>query len=235
MTINDSLKLILQQRDGGPVYAETNLNRFIVEPWNTITAVLFLFVAVYWFLKIRQDLKSHRFLFAMDILLAIGGVGGSIYHAFRMSRVFILMDWMPIMVIMFAMSFYFFIRSTGKWWPSIVLFLGIMIINGLSFSYFRRNMENMNLAISISYTLMGIATIVPLVYNLIKTKMHKSLFFFLSLGSLLIAITSRSLDEYVNLSIGTHFLWHIFGAVGTFFIFYYLYYTDLHYLKKTKL
>ncbi|GAB4305123.1 MAG: hypothetical protein Kow0068_26490 [Marinilabiliales bacterium] len=234
MINNDSLRIILQNRDGGPVYAETNLDRFIVEPWNTITALLFLIVAIFWFLKIRKEIKSHRFLFAMNILLTIGGIGGSIYHAFRMSRVFILMDWMPIMFIMFALSFYFFIRSTGKWWPPIILFLGVMTINGLSFSYFKRNMANMNLAISISYTLMGIAAIVPLIFNLIKTKMYKAGYFFITLISLLIAIISRSMDEYINISIGTHFLWHIFGAVGTFFIFYYLYFNQLYYLKLKK-
>ncbi|MFH2142763.1 MAG: hypothetical protein ABIJ97_10090 [Bacteroidota bacterium] len=221
MLQHDSLEVIAHLRDGGPVYAETDFDRFIVEPWSTITAFLFVGISTYWFLRLRNSYSQHKFLVYVLILLSIGGIGGIIYHAFRISRVFILMDWMPIMIIAFSMTIYFFIRATGKWWPALVLFGVVFGLNGLNFKFIPHNMS-----ISISYSMMGIAAIVPIVLMLRKSKLYKAKFFFIAIVFLVLAVLSRILDKYVSFPMGTHFLWHVFGAIGTFLIINYVYHID---------
>ena len=109
-----TILLQIRLRDGGMAYTETDLGRIIVEPWNFATALPFLFLAIYWMFNIRREIKSHGFLFAMLILLMIGGIGGSVYHGFRWHQAFLMMDWMPIMLITFSASVYFFIKAWGK-------------------------------------------------------------------------------------------------------------------------
>src|SRR5262245_28804955 len=75
--------------DGGPVYVETerNLDRVgtgaVVEPWNAASALLFLVVVVVWLVRLRGRYRKHPFLTCCLPLLAAGGVGGVVYHAFR--------------------------------------------------------------------------------------------------------------------------------------------------------
>ena len=39
--------------DRGPIYLETLMGRFPVEPWNTFSNLLFLALIVFWFLRVR--------------------------------------------------------------------------------------------------------------------------------------------------------------------------------------
>lgn len=223
MLQHDSLEIIAHQRDGGPVYTETDFNQAIVEPWSTVTAFLFLAVSLYWFIRLRNSFRQHKFLLYVLILLSVGGVGGIIYHALRISRVFILMDWMPIMIIAFSLTIYFFVRSTGKFWPALVLFAVVFCLNGLNFKFIPHNHS-----ISISYSMMGIAAIIPIILMLRKSKMFMAKYFFSGIICLIIAVLSRILDRYIPLPMGTHFLWHVFGAAGTFLIIHYVYFIDIY-------
>ena len=40
--------------DNGPIYVETLMGRFPVEPWNTYSNLLFLALIVFWFLQKLQ-------------------------------------------------------------------------------------------------------------------------------------------------------------------------------------
>jgi hemolysin III len=68
--------------DGGPLYTETNFDHFIREPFNATTAVLYLFLAIYWIIQIQKNknLQSRFLMFALPVL-AIGGIGGTLFHA----------------------------------------------------------------------------------------------------------------------------------------------------------
>ena len=37
--------------DGGPIYAETGGDGFLVEPWNSLTSLLMLIPVIYWLIK----------------------------------------------------------------------------------------------------------------------------------------------------------------------------------------
>ncbi|MEL7532174.1 MAG: hypothetical protein AAFN10_12730, partial [Bacteroidota bacterium] len=111
-------------RDNGPIYTETNLDQLIVEPWNAASAIIFVFIALYWLVRLKNQIRQHIFLYVSSWILLIGGVGGFLYHAFRVSEVFLTMDWVPIAILSLAGSGFFFYQFTGKTWAGIIWLIG---------------------------------------------------------------------------------------------------------------
>ena len=52
----DKLPIDAELPDGGPIYWETNLNEWIVEPYNALSAIPFIAIALYWLIKVRGGL-----------------------------------------------------------------------------------------------------------------------------------------------------------------------------------
>ena len=67
--------------DHGLIYKETILGRLPVEPWNTASNLVFLFVVIYWSLKVYPYAKDHLFLAYSLPILFIGYIGGTVYHS----------------------------------------------------------------------------------------------------------------------------------------------------------
>jgi hypothetical protein len=84
--------------DGGMLYKETDMAQFFPEPLNAVTAVFFLALAIFWTIKLRGHFKENPFLTYCLVLLYIGAIGGTVYHSFRQWPVFIMMDWLPIIL-----------------------------------------------------------------------------------------------------------------------------------------
>ncbi|MCB0360512.1 MAG: hypothetical protein KDD44_12775, partial [Bdellovibrionales bacterium] len=78
--------------DGGPIYAETELSRLVVEPWSTVSNFALLLVLAFFIDRMRRAMRYPPFLVVLLILLASSFVGGTIYHATRSSRVWLLLD-----------------------------------------------------------------------------------------------------------------------------------------------
>ena len=108
--------------DGGPLYRETNLNAFIAEPWNAGSSVVFILIAFYLIWKTQRIKTLPLLLKIAPVILLIGGIGGTLYHAFRVSSFFLFLDVAPIYTLVFGVACAFWIRWTGK--P--VLLLGIL-------------------------------------------------------------------------------------------------------------
>jgi hypothetical protein len=214
--------LILQEvlRDGGQRYTETDLSRLIVEPWNGASAVFFLLIVGYWALKLRGKYRQHLFLSINLPILAVGGIGGTIYHAFRMSEVFLVMDWLPIMILCLAASVYFFMRVLPHWGWAVSI-VGFALISQVLM--FRYQLLPMELAINVNYAMMGGLILVPTALLLWKTRFYAGRWVATALGAFLIAITCRALDYQALLPMGTHFLWHVFGAVACHSMFQYVF------------
>jgi hemolysin III len=210
-------------RDGGHAYTETNLDRLVVEPWNFVTAALFVAVAVFWFFKIRKEIPRFGFLFAMLILLLIGGVGGTIYHGFRWHRAFLMMDWMPIMIITFSASVYFFIKAWGKWWPPAILLVLFFVLQGLLFN----SGLPIQTAINLNYASMAVVVLVPIGWYLVKTGFANGYLVGLALLAFGTALFFRWADKLAWFPMGTHFLWHVFGLVAVHLMLLFLYRTRL--------
>ncbi|MHC4562905.1 MAG: hypothetical protein ACYS8X_09055, partial [Planctomycetota bacterium] len=108
---------VVRSRDHGPIYAETNFDRVIVEPVNAVTTLLFVVVAVYWFVRLRGQYRRHWFVTGALPVLFIGAVGGTVYHAFRCNHIWLLLDWVPIAVLCVATGVFMWAKLLKRYWP----------------------------------------------------------------------------------------------------------------------
>lgn len=120
--------------DGGSLYTETNLQHLFPEPLNALTSCFFLAIAVYWTFKLWNDHKSHPFLTYCLILLYIGGIGGTTYHAFRKWPPFIMMDWLPIMLLCVSAGVYF-LAHLLRWY-----YAALLVLTYVLFQFFFRHL-----------------------------------------------------------------------------------------------
>ena len=110
--------------DSGPIYKETLEGGFPVEPWNTASNLIFLFILIYWSLKVYPMASRHLFLAWSLPVLLIGYIGGTMFHGTRSHEAWLLMDWVPIMVLCMAAVVHFIFKITRRWMQR----LGILIL-----------------------------------------------------------------------------------------------------------
>lgn len=208
--------------DGGMLYKETDMAQFFPEPLNAITALLFLALAIFWTIKMKSNFKEYPFLTYCLVLLYIGAIGGTIYDSFRQWPVFIMMDWMPIMLLCLSAGFYFVTQSTRWYYAVVMVLVYLMLMLGL------RNwilVDNPSLFINVNYAIMASFVLFSVVSYLIYTQWKAGKWVGFALLSFALALTFRIVDKLEWLSFGTHFLWHTFGAAATFCMFNYIYLT----------
>ncbi|WP_113660790.1 hypothetical protein [Pedobacter nanyangensis] len=209
--------------DGGMLYTETNMAQLFPEPLNAITSGFFLAIALYWTVKMMGKFKSNPFLTYCLVLLYIGGIGGTVYHALRQWSVFIMMDWMPIMLLCVSAGVYFLAQSS-RWYYAVLMVLGYV---GLQFCIRNWiNPGNIHLFVNLNYALMASLVLLPVLKYLVYTNWKAGKWVAYALLSFALALTFRIADKWAWLSVGTHFLWHSFGAVATFCMFNYIYLTQ---------
>lgn len=207
--------------DGGLMYRETNLHHFFPEPLNMISSALFLIPAFYWLIKLKGFSRQYAFLSTCAWLLLIGCIGGTVYHGLRRWPVFIMMDWMPIAILCLMASVYFWIKFSGRTWVgfiALILFVGIVISMRQLFPR-----HDLQLMISLNYSVMVLMIVLPLILLLRKMRWHNGWLVLGALLSFIVAIGFRVDDKYTSLVIGTHFLWHTFGAIATTLMFLFIY------------
>lgn len=202
--------------DGGPVYLETDLNHLIAEPWNAVSAAIFIGIAGYWVYKLRGQFLRFPFLSLSLLLLGIGGVGGTLYHAFRQSETFLLMDWLPILLICVATSAYFVRKAAGKWWPILAIYGIALLLEYLNIEY-----VGLPMGVNVSYGIMAGMVILPTLWVLIRTRFQHAYLVALAFVSFVAALSFRLYDLESGWPMGTHFLWHSFGAVACHAMFVY--------------
>src|SRR5688500_16819572 len=75
--------------DRGPRYTETPRDPYapdappVAEPWNAVTAALFVALAVGWLVRLRGRYRNFPFLVCCVPILLVGGIGGTLYHGLR--------------------------------------------------------------------------------------------------------------------------------------------------------
>ncbi|KMQ61854.1 hypothetical protein ACM40_05875 [Chryseobacterium sp. BLS98] len=208
--------------DGGLLYKETDMAQLFPEPLNAITAVLFLAIAIFWTLKMKGNFKEYPFLTYCLVLLYIGAIGGTIYHSFRQWPVFIMMDWLPIMLLCLSAGFYFIAQST-RWYYAVAMVLGY-----LALMFALRNWilaYNTFLFINVNYAIMASLVLFSVLRYLMYTQWKAGKWVGFALLSFVFALTFRIADKWEWFSFGTHFLWHTFGAAATFCMFNYIFLT----------
>lgn len=206
--------------DGGLWYTETNPANLIVEPFNAASALLFIGIALWWLVQLRGKFVERTFLYIAAVILLIGAVGGSIYHAFRYSAVFIYMDWLPILILCLMGSTYFLYHLLQNiWWA---LFIVVCII-GIQIGVWNLGSGNGHQNININYALMAITILGPVFLFLRKKKFKNGYLVMGSFSAFLCALLFRIVDYDKWLTMGTHFLWHLFGAIACHLLFLFVY------------
>lgn len=206
--------------DGGPLYFETDLDRFFVEPVNAVTSLTFLIPVIYLLFRLRGRYREFPFLiYWASPLLAIGGIGSAIYHAFRASTFFLIMDVLPIALLTLSVSIYFWNKILPHWAYIIVVIAGTLLIRFVAFGFLEGHA-----AINLSYFITGVMIFLPALIFLFRTNFHQSKSLAWSVLFLLIALLFRWTDDFENqiFAAGTHWLWHIFTTAGALALAVYL-------------
>lgn len=213
--------------DGGQMYAETDFDRFIVEPWNAASSLFILMPAIYWAVKLRGRYKEYPFITFCIPLLFLGGLGSTLFHAFRNSPYLLLLDITPTAILTVALAIYFWIKVLPKWWIALIIIVVSISIRYLAFHYMERPD-----AVNVSYAISGTVLFIPTLILLYQTRLAASIYIFISLACFILSFVFRQVDkiEQSLFPMGTHFLWHILTGIGAFFLAEYLY--KLHLQNK---
>ncbi|MCG8474356.1 MAG: hypothetical protein MI784_02620 [Cytophagales bacterium] len=201
-----------QLADGGMPYFETNLEHYVAEPWNGLTAAIFVLLAAYWFFKIKKSFRRFPFISYALPLLLVGGIGGTLYHAFRSFPAYLYMDWVPILVLVLSASAYFFKHYFSSWIKSAGVITGAFLLMFLMASFTPEQYRFY--AININYLLDALLILIPTLLIIRKVSRKTSYNVYWACASFGLALFFRSVDHLGWLPIGTHFLWHIFGAAA---------------------
>jgi len=205
--------------DGGPHYTESNFEDLIPEPFNMVSAAIFMLIALYWFIKSSRQYTSFRFLKLSSLILAVGGLGGTIYHGFRIYEWAMWMDWIPILVLCIAAAAYFIYRIYKN-----VLLAGLALLLAVALQVVNFYTVPDWLNTSTSYGILALFILAPLILALVKTKFLYWQYPAIAVVAFALALTFRIGDrgQWLN-PVGTHFLWHTFGAIACHAMFYYLF------------
>jgi hemolysin III len=213
-----------QPQDGGPIYAETLLwhSGDLIEPWNAISSLTFLLPVFFWLYKLRGNYKKYAFLIACMPFLAIGGIGSTLYHAFRISNWLLFMDFVPIALLNLLVGAYIWYKLVGNWFKAIII---IVLFQTIRFSV-QSFVTDTQTAINFSYFLNGVMMFLPILIILIKTKFEKFYLLLLTVTLFGLALFFRYYDDHALhvTPAGTHWLWHIACAAGVMPLSYYLFY-----------
>jgi len=224
--------------DGGPVYTETPAEirshkpypGMVAEPWNAATAFLFVLVAVFWLVRLRGRRRHYPFLACSLPLLLVGGVGGTLYHGLRNWVGFFLMDVIPIYLLGLAVTIYWWVRLG----PRVRHLLSMLVVLG-----FLQLVGMWHLpphwAINVSYAMLAMLILAPLSLVLVRTRGRHAGWVATALVSFAVAWLFRLADAWDDpvLPMGSHWLWHTFGAVTTAALTEYVYLIEGVNLRKT--
>ncbi|MAG87697.1 hypothetical protein [Zunongwangia profunda] len=204
--------------DSGPIYTETVAGRFPVEPFNTFSNIFFLAIVIYFSYRVYKNFRAHLFLsFALPVLF-IGWIGGTIYHATRSHEIWLLMDWVPIDILCLSASLYFASKASSKKRQVLgLMLLVLLLVLGVRFIPFRSHGQ------TYSYIATAIGLLLPIGIHVYQTRFKHFRFMAFAVISFIMAISFRVLDRYIHFSMGTHWLWHSFGAFSVFFLMKYVF------------
>ena len=218
-------------RDGGPPYAETPPDPyapgapFPAEPWNAITAALFVVVALVWMVRLHGRYREYPFLSCCLPILLAGGTGGTLYHVTRTSYAFFLLDVVPISLLGLAGSVFMAVRYWGArgWWfipAGCAFFVGV---NQVLFAAVAP--RDVQLVINLSYASLAVVVLTPIALVLLRTRFRHGGWVVAGVVAFAIGWFFRLIDLRMGLvmSMGTHWLWHTFGAIATAMLVEYFY------------
>jgi hypothetical protein len=177
---------------------------------------------------LRGKYRTYGIITALLPLLFLNGLGSTLFHAFRASNWFLLMDWLPAALMTLILSIYFWHRITQKVWKAIGVVGGFYT---LAFTMVKVLSQQTGLSgPSIGYFFTGAAFLVPVIIDLKRNQWKHVGLYLLSLFCLVLALLFRILDyptpnPFAWLPQGTHFLWHVTSSLAVFSLGFYIYKT----------
>jgi hypothetical protein len=227
----DSLELVHRKQqifDHGPMYNEFVHDTLIHEPWNAYSSLCFFIPVIFWLIYLRGKYRTYGIITALLPLLFLNGLGSTLFHAFRASNWFLLLDWLPAALMTLILSIYFWYRVTQKLWKAIGV-VGVFYI--LAFTMVKILSQQTGLSgPSIGYFFTGAAFLVPVIIDLKRNQWKHAGLYVVSLFCLVLALLFRILDypspnPFAWLPQGTHFLWHVSSSLAVFSLGFYIYKT----------
>ena len=212
---------VIKPADGGLIYAETNLRHFFPEPLNTLTSCFFIFLAIYWIATLKIYSRKHAFLSLCSWMLLIGSIGGTAYHGLRRYAFFIVMDWGPILLLCVMAGAWFWKKVLANSFYAILVLVLFMLLQ-YPVSILKEGRYS-HYIMNINYALMALMVLVPLVLYLAKNNFRHYQWVLAAFVSFTLALFFRIADGWNLLPVGTHFLWHLFGAASTYSMFLFIY------------
>lgn len=204
-------------KDSGPFYKETRMDRLIVEPFNTFSNLGFLVIIIFWLIKLNGVWKDYPFLSLCVMLLIVGWFGGTMYHARRNRDLWLFLDIGPIFILSVFAIIFFWAKTGLHWIYALITSLVPFVIR----LYLKAHPTP--LTGSLSYCVVTLPMLIPLGIFLSATGFANFIYILLALVSMIIALTFRTIDLRVSWRIGTHWLWHVFGAIAVQFIFMFIF------------
>jgi hypothetical protein len=217
--------------DRGPRYTETPVDPyapdapFVAEPWNAVTASFFIWIVVAWAWRLRGRYRQYPFLVTCMPILLAGGIGGTLYHGTRASVVYFLLDVIPISLLGLAGSLYMALRFFGRrqFWILPAVVVVYIVANRVLFTAFGG--ISPQLRINLSYASLAVLVLIPVGMVLVKTRFRHGGWVVAGVVSFVFAWIFRLVDRDIGpyLAMGSHWLWHTFGAVTTALMVEYFY------------
>jgi len=155
----------------------------------------------------------------LPILLA-GGIGGTIYHGTRSSPTWFLLDVVPIYILGLSISIRMWFR-VGPTPLHLLLALGMLLgVNAVHSTPLPHQY-----AINVSYASLATFIMTPIVIVLFRTGFRHAGWVWSCIALFVVGWFCRISEMWVPdlLPMGTHWLWHTFGALATACLSYYLY------------
>jgi hypothetical protein len=169
-------------------------------------------IVVFWALRLRGRLLNYPFLALSFPLLLVGGIGGTLYHGLRNWKGYFLMDVIPIYLLGLIVTIYWWIRLG----PRLRHLVGMLVVLGL--------LQLLGIwrlpqawAINLSYAMLAMLILAPLSVVLARTRCRHAGWVATALVAFGVAWFCRIADYWDPpvLPMGTHWLWHTFGAITT--------------------
>jgi hemolysin III len=207
-------------KDSGPLYHEFHAHDFIKEPWNAFSSLFFLVPVAFWIWRIHGQYRKYAMITALLPLLAMNGIGSTLYHAFRASDVALVLDSLPAMLMNLFLAWYMWNQVLKKAFLSGIMVIGFYAVAFTTMIMLQPYLNEM--AGNLGYLMIGLSIIIPSIIFLFRTDFYR---WYLLVGTFVllgIALTFRSLDYPTPnpfpelLPMGTHFLWHITSALAVF-------------------
>ncbi len=198
--------------DGGPIYHETLPGRLIVEPWNAFSSLIFIIPVVYFLVELSGKYRENSFLvyFALPLLF-VGGIGSTLYHAFRSAPWLMALDVFPMFVMSLGVAWFFMQKLFGNWY-----FPALIIAVSAAFRWIAFNTLPIQQAINVGYFIAGLIIFIPAILYAAKRKWRHSKLLLASAVLLALSLFFRLYDDNPEQIMvqGVHWLWHVFSAAG---------------------